>query len=53
VCADTLFEYFGISKTVLNQRLFGAFDDPHFTGNITFVPFVASLWHLLSFNAKW
>mmetsp|Transcript_14882 Transcript_14882/g.27954 ORF Transcript_14882/g.27954 Transcript_14882/m.27954 type:complete len:469 (+) Transcript_14882:280-1686(+) len=50
---DTLYEYLGIPVTVVNQRLFAAFADPHFTGKINFVPFVSSIWHFLSFNAKW
>jgi hypothetical protein len=53
LCADTMFEYLDIPKTIVNQRLFGSFSDPHFSGRITFVPFVASLWHFLSFNNKW
>jgi hypothetical protein len=48
-----MYEYLSIPKTVINQRLFGFFSDKNFTGKITFVPFVASLWHFLSFNRKW
>lgn len=50
---DTVYEYLDIPLTVVNKRLFGAFEDPHFTGKISFVPFVTSLWHFLSFNVKW
>jgi hypothetical protein len=51
--SDAVFQYLSIPKTIVNQRLFSFFPDKHFTGMITFLPFVASLWHFLSFNVKW
>ena len=51
--ADTVFEFLHIPKRDLNYRLFGFFTDKHLTGKLTFLSFVAPLWHFLSFNDKW